>query len=82
MNMTLTTLGSYKGAIIFYREWGLWGGDQNFLGWSEGGPVFFSGPKGGGLKGGPEFFNVCKGGGPEKTADRPSQTDGPSHSKK
>ncbi len=34
------------------------GGDQNFLGWSKGGPVlFFIGPKGG-----PEFFEGQRGG--------------------
>ncbi len=48
-------LDMFRGAIIFYREGGLsvcgGGGARNFLGWSKGsGPVFFSGPKGGGTR--------------------------------
>ncbi len=49
------------GELSFITERGggvcLWG-DQKFLGWSKGGPVFFSGPKGGGKK----IFQVGKGG--------------------
>ena len=52
-------LGSYHflpggGAVC------LWGGGQNFLGWSEGGAKIFSR----GQKGGPIFFQGVKGGGP------------------
>ena len=33
--------------FLLFREPSVWGGVQNFLGWSKGRPFFFSGPKGG-----------------------------------
>ncbi len=50
-----TRSGGLKGVIIYREGFCLWG-DQNFLGRSRGGGIFFCGPKGG-----PDFLGVKEG---------------------